>query len=202
MVAEINRDRILAVALLLGAVLLVYLVGFHWWFVRGHLDISREMADLREQAARFAATIAQRPAVEAQLARVREFEANNPAFLAEANFDAASAALITRLRRAVEAHARDPQTCQLLSNQPVRTRDPERYLRVTINVRMRCDIEDFAAVVHDLENGSPVLFLDNLTIDSRRFGRVPGRAQRVQDYTEQRFTVFGYVRQRGIADGG
>jgi general secretion pathway protein M len=200
--ADVSRDRVMAVALLLGALLLVYFVGFHWWFVRGHLDLSRDMADLREQAERFSATIAQRSAVEAQLARVREFEANNPAFLADANFDTASATLITRLRRSIEAHARDPQTCQLLSNQPVRSRDPERYLRVTLNVRMRCDIEDFAAVVHDLENGSPVLFLDNLTIDSRRFGRVPGRAQRVQDYTEQRFTIFGYVRQRGLSNGG
>ncbi len=199
--ADVSRDRALAIGLLVGALLLLYFLGFHWWFVRGHLDLSREMADLREQAERFSATIAQRPAVEAQLARVREFEANNPAFLSEGNFDAASATLITRMRRSVEAHARDPQTCQLLSNQPVRSRDPERYLRVTINIRMRCDIEDFAAVVHDLENGSPVLFLDNLTIDSRRFGRVPGRAQRVQDYTEQRFTLFGYVRQRGPVDG-
>lgn len=200
--ADISRDRVLAVGLLVAALALLYFVGVHWWFVRGHLDLSRDIADLSEQATRFSATIAQRPAVEAQIARVREFEANNPAFLAEANFDAASAALITRLRRSVEANARDPQSCQLLSNQPVRTRDPERYLRVTINVRMRCDIEDFAVVVHDLENGSPVLFLDNLTIDSRRFGRVPGRAQRVQDYTEQRFTVFGYVRQRGAVNGG
>lgn len=199
-----SRDRLLAVGLLLASVALAYFLGVHWWFVAGHRAIAREMADLAEQAARFQAIIAQRPEIEARLERVRAFEATNPAFLQDPNFDQASATLITRLRQSVEMHAgRSPQGCQVLSNQPLRPREAEPFLRVTLNVRLRCGLEALVAVLHDLEGGTPMLFVDDLIIQSRRFG-VPGVRQNFpgasQDYTDVNFALYGYLRQEGGAN--
>ncbi len=198
-----TRDRLLAVGLLLVSLGLAYLLGMHWWFVAGHRALARDLADLAEQAARFRAVIAQRPEIEARLQRVRAFEAANPAFLQDPNFDQASATLITRLRQSVESHAaRSVEGCQVLSNQPLRSREAEPFLRVTLSVRLRCGVESLIAVLHDLEGGVPTLFVDELTMVSRRFG-APGVRQNFpgapQDYTDISFSLYGYLRQEGTA---
>jgi general secretion pathway protein M len=198
-----TRDRVVAVGLLLVGAALAYLLGVHWWFVAGHRALARELDDLSEQAARFRSVIAQRSEIEAGLERVRAFEAANPAFLSDPNFDQASATLITRLRQSVEAHAgRSAQGCQVLSNQPLRPREAEPFLRVTLSVRLRCGPEALIAVLHDLEGGVPTLFVDELTVLTRRFG-APGMRQNFpgapQDYTDVSFSLYGYLRQEGVA---
>ncbi|MDW8478929.1 MAG: type II secretion system protein GspM [Xanthomonadales bacterium] len=201
---RMSRDRLLAVLLLLAALGLVYLLGVHWWFVAGHRALARELADLGEQAARFRGLIAQRPEIEARLAEVEALDAANPGFLQDPSFDQASATLITRLRQATERHAGlSPQGCMVLSNQPIRSREAEVFLRVTLNVQMRCGLEAFAAVLRELEGGSPMLFVDELSIFARRFGRPVGGValpHQPQDFIEYNFALYGYLRQPGGAD--
>jgi len=188
--------RFLALLLLLIVLATVYLGGIHWWFVEPHLEYANEMQDLREQEQRFRHTIAERAEVEKRLADVRTYEQSNQAFLAETDANAASAALIQRLKTSVSEHAPDQKRCQLVSQQSYNGGEEELYPRATIQVRMRCDLEPFAAILYDLENGKPYLFVNQLTIHRQQSWVPPGGKPAVS-LLDIRFNLSGYMRQSG-----
>jgi general secretion pathway protein M len=191
----------MAVALLIAALAIVYFGGVHWWFTARHVEIAGEMADLREQELRFRRTAAERPTVESRLAEVRQFEAGNPAFLTEMDFDSAAAGLTQRLKQIVSEHARDAQSCQIIMNQYSRPTEKELFERASIRVRLRCSLEEFAPILYDLESGSPMLFVDELQVWKQSGYRAPGSNQ-VTSYLDVQFTLSGYMRKRGAAKEG
>ena len=71
---------------------LVYLVAVHWWFTAPMLRMGDEITALRMEELTLRMEIAQKPQLEAELARVRAFEAGNPGFLQETNRQLATAA--------------------------------------------------------------------------------------------------------------
>lgn len=191
-----ERGRFMAVALLVAALAIVYFGGVHWWFTARHLEIGAEMADLREQELRFRRTADERSVVESRLAEVRQFEAGNPAFLTELDFDSAAAGLTQRLKQIVSEHARDAQSCQIIMNQYSRPTEKELFERASIRVRLRCSLEEFAPILYDLESGSPMLFVDELQVWKQTGYRAPGSNQ-VTSYLDVQFTLSGYMRKRG-----
>ena len=193
-----DSGRFMAIALLLALVLLAYFGGVHWWFTARHVEIASEMADLRDQEVRFRRTAAERPQVEQRLAGVREFEAGNPAFLDETDFDSAAAGLTQRLKQIVGTHARDAQSCQIIMNQYSRPTEKELFERASIRVRLRCSLEEFAPILYDVESGSPMLFVDELQIWKQTGYRAPGSNQ-VTSYLDVQFTLSGYMRKPGAA---
>jgi general secretion pathway protein M len=196
-----ERGRFMAVALLIAALAIVYFGGVHWWFTARHVEIAGEMADLREQELRFRRTAGERATVEARLAEVRQFEAGNPAFLTEMDFDSAAAGLTQRLKQIVSEHARDAQSCQIIMNQYSRPTEKELFERASIRVRLRCSLEEFAPILYDLESGSPMLFVDELQVWKQSGYRAPGSNQ-VTSYLDVQFTLSGYMRKRGAAKEG
>jgi general secretion pathway protein M len=191
-----ERGRFMAVALLVAALAIVYFGGVHWWFTARHLEIGAEMTDLREQELRFRRTADERGVVESRLAEVRQFEAGNPAFLTELDFDSAAAGLTQRLKQIVSEHARDAQSCQIIMNQYSRPTEKELFERASIRVRLRCSLEEFAPILYDLESGSPMLFVDELQVWKQTGYRAPGSNQ-VTSYLDVQFTLSGYMRKRG-----
>lgn len=192
---DAKHGRLLAVALLLIALLLAYLLFAHWWFVAPLLASRGELIELRDEEARYRATAQQRKAVEERLAEVRAFEAGNPGFLTEANFDLAASALIQRLQEQVNLLGAG-ERCLVVSRTPFRNRDEEPFERVTVKVRMRCEMEHFSAVLHGLESGSPQLFVAELGITSRR-GIAPLGQAVPPGYLDIAFDLYGYLRQKG-----
>jgi general secretion pathway protein M len=190
-----ERGRFLAVVLLAIAVVLGYLLGVHWWFTARHLDIGAQMGDLREREQRFRRTAAERPEIEKRLAEVRAYEAGNPAFLAETDFDSAAAGLTQRLKQIVTAHARDAQSCTIIMNQYSRPTEKELFERASIRVRLRCSLDEFGPILHDLEGGSPMLFVDDVQVWKQTGYRAPGTNQ-VTSYLDIQFTLSGYLRSR------
>lgn len=195
---DAKHGRPLAVILLLIALLLIYFVGVHWWFVAPQLQYRRELIDLRDEEARFRAIAQQRAQIEARLEEVRAFEAGNPGFLAEANFDLAASALTQRLQEKVnEVGAGD--RCSLVSRTPSRNNNEEPFERVTVKVRMRCEMEYFSQVLHGLEGGSPQLFVSDLTVTGRRGtpSVARGNAQQAAQagYLDLAFDLYGYLRK-------
>ncbi len=193
-----ENGRFLALLLALITAALVYLFGVHWWFTERHLEIASEMSDLREQYARFKAKADQKALVDRQLADVRAFEAGNPAFLPEGDFDAAAAGLTQRLKQIVSSHASDPQRCQIIMNQYSRSTEPDPFERVVIKVRLRCDLEPFAGILYDLESASPMLFVEELAIFRQQGYLVPGQ-NKLSNYLDIRFDLFGFIRKPGPA---
>ncbi len=197
---DARNGRFLAVVLLLIVLLLAYLGGVHWWFVAPHLAVAEQMDELREQQQRLREIVAQRPELEKRLAEVRSFEQNNQAFLAKSDANAAAADLIQRLKTAVTQHAPDANRCQILTNQTLSGGKPELYQRVTVQVRMKCDMEPLAAILYELETGKPYLFADALMINKQNYGYVPpGQKKAQQSSLDVRFNLTGYLRQRGAA---
>ncbi len=190
-----EHGRFLAVVLLVIAILLAYLIGVHWWFTARHLEIGGQISDLRTQELRFREKAAERPALEKQLAEVQQYESNNPAFLPEADFESAAAGLTQRLKQIVSSHATDPTRCQIIMNQYAHATEPERFERVTIKVRLRCDLEPFAGILYDLESASPFLFIDDLQI-FRQQGYVQPGQNKISTYLDIRFDLYGYIRKR------
>ncbi len=201
---EASKGRYLALALLLVVVLIVYLLGVHWWFVAPHLDYASQMSDLREQQLKFRETTAQRPQIETQLAEVSTFEKNNLAFLTDADANSAFSSLTQKLTQVVTMRAADATRCSISSKQPINLAQEELYLRVIAQVRMRCDMETFAHIVYDLENSNPYLFVDQLAIFKQAGGNVGafagsagGKPTVAGAALDIRFNLSGYLRQPG-----
>jgi general secretion pathway protein M len=188
--------RLLAVVLLLIVLLLVYLIGIHWWFVAPQMQLSSDMQELREQQLRFRQTSAEKPEIEKRLAEVKAYEQGNQAFLAEGDANAASAALIQRLKQAMSEHAKDEKRCQNLGAQSYNGGEEELYKRVTVQARLKCDLEPLAAILYDLENGKPYLFVDQVMIYKQQTYTPPG-VKVVQNPLDVRFNLSGYLRQPG-----
>lgn len=186
--------RLLAVVLLLIVLMLVYLIGIHWWFVAPQLQFSSDMQDLREQQLRYRQTTAEKPEIEKRLGEVKAYEQGNQAFLSETDANAASAALIQRLKQAMSG--KDEKRCQNVGAQSYTGSEEELYKRVTVQARLKCDLEPLAAIFYDLENGKPYLFVDQVMIYKQQSYTPPG-AKVAPVPLDVRFNLSGYLRQPG-----
>src|SRR5690606_5524677 len=116
----------------------------------------------------------------------------------ETDSNAASAGLIQRLKQTVTEHAKDEKQCQVVSSQSYNGGEEELYQRATIQVRMRCNMEPLSAIIYDLENGKPYLFIDSLMIYQQRVYAARGRAAPSRPL-DVRFNLSGYLRKAGKA---
>lgn len=161
------RDsRIAAILLALVAVVIAYFALLHWWFVAPMLDVNAQMADLRDTQSRFAAAIAEKPQLEKRIAMLGQGQATNNAFLPEDDPNAAAAGLMQRVVDVVGAHA-EGGTCEVSQKMPVPNpgaADNEPYRKVAVSISLRCDMQPLAAVLHDLEQGTPYLFINEMSI--------------------------------------
>jgi general secretion pathway protein M len=187
------RDsRIAAIALLLLALLLAYFVLLHWWFVAPLQQIRSDMADLRDTHSRYAAAIAEKPALQQRIAALGAGQAASSAFLAADDPNTAAADLMQRVVDVVAGNTHGG-SCAVsqkmpLPNPPVSAGEP--YRKAAVSISLSCDIEPLAAVLQALEQGTPYLFVDDLSIY-----RNPVAAQ--QNHVaplEVQFTLSGYVR--------
>jgi len=76
--------------------------------------------------------------------------------------------------------------------------EDELYKRVTVQARLRCDLEPLAAILYDLENGKPYLFVDQIMIYKQQTYQPPG-SKVSSSPLDVRFNLTGYLRQPGKA---
>ncbi len=185
-------DRWRALAGVAVAVLVAYLVLVHWWFTDPMLTMGSEIEALRDQEAGLITEVAQKPAILAKLAQVKQFEAGNPGFLPEANKQLASAGLIQRLETVVGAGG-NPNACQITARTPTDSTAKEPFTRVVMQVRLRCGVSELAAVMHALESGHPQLFIDNIDLMSRRSYLSQG-TDGADGALDVSFDLYGYIK--------
>ena len=193
MAALSPRDsRVAAILLLLLALGLAYFVLLHWWFVAPLQQVRSEMVDLRDTHSRYAAAIAEKPALQQRIAALGAGQAASSAFLAADDPNTAAADLMQRVVDVVAGNATGGR-CVVsqkmpLPNPPATAGEP--YRKAAVSISLSCDVEPLAAVLQALEQGTPYLFVDDLSIY-----RNPVAAQ--QDSAvplEVQFTLSGYVR--------
>ena len=187
-----KNARSTAVLLLLIAIIIVYLLVFHW-FILKHWDYAAELTDMREQLARFESVAALRTSAEERLQAIGDSREDANLFLAEVDFNEAAAAMSDRLGQMVRTQAE--ANCQIVSRQPVRPRVQERYERVTVNVRMRCQPSDLLQIMYRLESEVPMMMVDNLNIvRPRARRRVGGNIVDSAESLDIRFNMSGYLK--------
>lgn len=186
-----SDSRLTAVLILVIALILVYLLGFHW-FILKHLDYNEEISDLATQLGRFQRVAAQRGEVESQLESLQGRRLESNLFLEEGDFNEAAAGMSERLNQMVSTQA--DESCQIVSRQPVRAREVERFEKVTVNVRMRCDVQDLLRVLYSLETGVPMIIVEELTVIKPRARRRARDSAPTADALDVRFNMSGYLR--------
>ena len=184
-----RNSKTTALMLLAIALLLVYLLLFHWFVLR-HKDYAEEIGDLREQLTRFQTVASQREALQERLGQIRGSKSDADLFLDQSSFDEAAAAMSGNLGVMVRTQADD--SCQIVSRQPVRPRVQERFQKVTVNVRMRCDAEDFLEILYQMETGTPLMLVDDVNVIRPSARR--SRGAQVQGALDIRFNVSGYLK--------
>lgn len=193
---DLENNRPLAIGLLAIVLVLVYLVGFHW-FVMRHVAMAGQVDSLEERAARFKAAVARRPTLSAQLDELQAERLDSALFLPEANFNVAAAGLTRRLRDIIEREADDTNLCSITSTRNQPDSEPERFEQVTVNVRMNCPLPDLARILYQLENSVPLIFVDDLVINQRlpanRAGRRGGSGYGQLDVI---FNIYGFLSQQ------
>ncbi|MDH5832987.1 type II secretion system protein GspM [Luteimonas kalidii] len=164
-----SRDRWLALAILAGVLALAYLVLVHPWWTAPLLDTNARIDALRERDLRARMELAQAPQVAERLEAARAAAGSAPGFMAEANVQLATSALVQRLEQAVLQASPGNRSCAITNRQPMNDARQERFPRATVQVRLTCGNPELAAVLHSLESGSPRLFVDNLNILAQRY---------------------------------
>jgi general secretion pathway protein M len=192
LVMKPRDSRLVAIGLLLLALVVVYFALLHWWFVAPLRDIGAQMADLRDTQGRYAAAIAQKPELEKRLAALGAGQAASSAFLPEDDPNAAAAGLMQRVVDVASAHPENGG-CEVTQKMPLPeppADDGEPYRKAAVSISLRCDIQPLSAVLHDLEQGTPYLFVGDLSI----FRNPVISRQNAQAPLEVQFTLTGYVR--------
>ena len=190
---DAKNSRMTAILLLVIVLILVYLLAFHRFFIR-HGEYAEELSDLREQLVRFESVAAMRQGAEERLLAIRNSRKDASLFLAEGDFNEAAAAMSDRLGQMVRTQAE--ADCQIVSRQPVRPRVQERYERVTVNVRMRCQPSDLLNILYRLESEVPMMLVDELNIiRPRARRRTGGQVVETAESLDIRFNMSGYLNQ-------
>lgn len=187
------RDsRLAAIGLLLVALVIGYFVLLHWWFVAPLKQISSDMVDLRDTQGRFAAAIAEKPALQQRIATLGAGQASSNAFLAEDDPNTAAADL---MQRVVDVVGTSTQGGSCVVSQKVPIPNPpatpgEPYRKAAVSINLSCDIESLAQVLQALEQGTPYVFIDDLSIYRNPVAAQQNNAAPL----EVQFTLSGYVR--------
>ena len=189
-----ERDRWLALGLLLGVLALAYLLLVHAWWTAPMLEANDRIASLQQRELRARMQMKQAPAIATALQQARQLQANSPGFLAETTSELATAGLVQRLETVVAQASPGNRGCAISNRSPVESPSRERFAKVTVQVRLRCGNPELAAVLHALESESPRLFVDNLNILSQGFFFLPGQNRGQGGGLDVSFDLYGYLR--------
>lgn len=193
-VPSAERDRWLALGLLLGVLLLAYGVLVHPWWTAPMLQLGARIEALQEREQRIRSELKQAPEVSRRLAEVRRRQSATPGFLPEGNAELATAGLIQRLERVVAEASPGNRSCAITNRSPLTGQTPrERFSRVVVQVRLRCGNPELAQVLHSLESGSPRLFVDNLNVLAQRMYFAPGVRNPGEGGLDVSFDLYGYL---------
>jgi general secretion pathway protein M len=181
------QSRALALALL--ALLLggLYLGAVRPYLERYHSS-GAELVLLQERLAVLQRVVASRDAVSARLERVAALEARQQGYLTGETAPLASAELQEYVKQVVLASGG-----RLISTQAVPAELQAGLVPLTVKVAMRTDTEGLQRVIHALESGRPLLFLDNVVVRSLGAGRVRAGAA-TGESLDVRFDLTGYMR--------
>lgn len=200
---RVDRDRWLALGLLLAVLGLLYLLFLHPWFTQPLREADARIAELQTRDARVRALLQQAPQIQQRLAELDARGSAAAGFLAEPTTELATAALIQQLERVVGEVSPGNRGCAIVNRAPQTGEPPPgRYRRVTVLVRLRCGNAETLAVLHALESARPYLFVDVVNITAQRYFAIPGNNLPQEGGLDVSFDLYGYLRPAPGANSG
>ena len=191
-----NRDRWLALGLLLGALLAAYVVFVHPWWTVPMQEAGDQLETARERELRLRMQVKQAPQVRQRLEQARAQLSRTPGFLSERSAELATASLVQRLETVVAQASPGNRSCEISNRSPLQETSREKYQKVTVQVRLRCGTPELASVLHALEGGTPRLFVNNLNVLGQRVFFNPGEGS-TQGGLDISFDLSGYLEPTG-----
>ncbi|HVR81435.1 MAG TPA: type II secretion system protein GspM [Luteimonas sp.] len=190
-----DRERWIALGLLVLAVALAYVVLLHSWWTLPMLETQHRIDDLQQRELRQRMQLRQAPQIAVALRNVTAAQARRPGFLTEATTELATASLVQRLETVVAEASPGNRSCAITNRSPLEDVNAanDRFRKVAVQVRLRCGTPELAAALHALESGTPRLFVDNLNVLAQRYFFAPGQGTQAGGL-DVSFDLYGYLR--------
>ncbi len=160
--------RWMAGATVAALLALAYALVLHPGFVEPLLRIEGEISQLRERETRIQARLQQGPALERQLQALQAALAARPGLMVEPSPELATAALVHGLEAAVLSASPGGRSCVLRERSPLPAASVDGFVEVAVQARLRCGVDELAALLHVLEGGTPRLFVEGLSVQAPR----------------------------------
>ena len=180
------QNRLLAIALLLGALgLAAVMVYIPWQRMHQHYDTAIE--DQLDRTARYLRIAAQQKSVEANIAVIKKLKSER--YYLTASAPALAAAEVQQMALAiVEANQVKVESTQIAPH-----KDEGTHRRVAVNFRLRAPLPAIQKSLYELEAVAPYLYIDNLVALSsvaRVYRPTPG----VEPDVQVQFDLYGFAR--------
>lgn len=179
------HHRLLAL-LLLAAVMALFFSAVYFPLQRAHQHYDEAIVDIQDRTERYLRVAAQKPLIEQNLGELKRRNASR--FYLKASAPALAAAELQQMAQAVlDGHALKVESTQIVAH-----KDDLPRRKVTVNFRLRGQLEPIQHALYDLESTMPYLFLDNVAIRSttvRNFRPTPG----VEPDVLLQFDLYGYA---------
>ena len=180
-------SRVVAL-LLLAAVLAAAYVWIVGPIAGAYADTEAAIADAHELLERYDRLASARPSLEAQLAAIEQKPDTAAYYLDGATDALAAASLQARVTALVEGSG-----ATLLSIQTLTTTEDRGLRRVAIRLQMTAEIGPLVRVLHGLETGVPLLFVDNLEVQSQAAAAIEPDAAQASAPLIVGFDLYGYL---------
>lgn len=188
---NIKHDRWLALGLLLITVLAAYLLFVYPWLTRPLGQVQDDIDQLRQRELHLRMQLLQLPQITQRLQQVRADVAKQEDFLPESSAELASVGLVERLERTVSAASPGNRGCTIANRSPMQPESRSRFIRVAVQVRLRCGTPELAEILYNLESSSPSLFVDGLNVMAQRYQLSQNESGNGLDVA---FELAGYLR--------
>ncbi len=182
-----RRDRWLALGLLLAVLGVVYLLLVQPLWTAPMQAVDAEIAALQEREQRIDLQLRQAPQVAQRLQQAQQVLADQPGFMAEGSVELATSKLVQRLEEAARLASPDQRSCAISDRSPLPADSSGRFVRVAVQARLRCGMNEWMSVLQTLETGAPQLRVDRLDILAAGMGEGGGGL-------DVSFELSGYLR--------
>ena len=177
-----------AALLLLAADLAVAYVWIVEPIAAAYANTEAAIADTRDLVERYDRLAAARASLEAQLAAIEQKPDTAAYYLSGATDALAAASLQARVTALVEGSG-----ATLLSIQTLTSTEDRGLRRVAIRLQMTAEIAPLVRVLHGLESGIPLLFVDNLELQSQAAPAIEPDAAETSAPLIVGFDLYGYL---------
>lgn len=141
------------------------------------------------QVVRYQSLAANHDLLKKQLAKLKQRSRAKVLYVKGETPALASANMQRHLKRAIDSAGGDLISTQLLAQD-----GSDKPAKVGLQVHMKADISILLKVLYRLENGQPMFFLDDLTINARPL-RSAARAKMSANTLDVRFNLIGYLQE-------